>query len=47
MPIERVGLKDTFAETGPYFPMLEKYGLGVKDISAAAEKAIQRRGKTV
>lgn len=46
-PIERVGLKDTFAETGPYFPMLEKYGLGVKDISAAAEKAIQRRGKTV
>jgi len=44
-PIERVGIKDTFAETGPYFPLLDKYGLGVIDIVRAAHKAMRRKDR--
>jgi len=42
-PIERVGIKDTFTETGPYFALLDKYGLGVTDIVRAANKVIRRK----
>lgn len=39
-PVERVGLADTFAETGPYDALLEKYGMGVQAIVAAVHRAI-------
>jgi transketolase len=42
-PLERVGVKDTFAECGPYQELLEKYGLGVEAIVQAAERAIARK----
>lgn len=41
VPVQRIGLKDTFAETGPYADLLNKYGMSVADIVAAAKKAIQ------
>ena len=40
VPVVRVGLRDTFAETGPYFELLDKYGMGVLDITAAAKRAL-------
>jgi transketolase len=43
VPMERVGLADTFAETGPYNELMEKYGLGVDAILAAAERAVARK----
>ncbi len=39
VPVVRVGIRDRFAETGPYAALMDKYGLGVADIVAAAKKA--------
>ncbi len=44
VPLERIGLADTFAETGPYADLLDKYGMAVDDIIAAAKRAIERKG---
>jgi transketolase len=46
VPMERVGLADTFAETGPYSELLEKYGLGVGAIVRAAERAVTRKRRS-
>ncbi|MBA2561590.1 MAG: transketolase family protein [Chitinophagaceae bacterium] len=43
IPIEYVGTKDTFGESGPPLELLKKYGLDTPDIVVAAEKAIGRR----
>lgn len=38
-PMQRVGLKDTFAESGDYEELLSKFGMGASDIVAAAKRA--------
>ncbi len=43
VPIEYVGTKDTFGESGVPKDLLKKYGLDVPDIVAAAEKVISRK----
>ncbi len=43
VPLERVGLNDTFAETGPYAELLEKYGLSVKGILDAVNRVLSRK----
>jgi len=45
VPIEYVGTKDTFGESGTPKELLKKYGLDVPDIVAAAEKVMQRKKK--
>ena len=45
VPLERVGVNDAFAEFGPYLELLEKYGLGVDAIVAAAERALARKAQ--
>ncbi len=35
MPMKRIGLRDTFAESGPYRELLRKYGLDAASIEAA------------
>jgi transketolase len=40
VPVKRVGIADKFAETGPYFEMLDRYGMAVSDIVAAAREAM-------
>jgi len=42
-PVERVGLNDAFAETGPYEELLDAHGLSVETIAAAAERVIHRK----
>jgi transketolase len=42
--LERVGVSDTFTESGPYGALMDKYGLSVDDIVAAAQRAIARKG---
>jgi transketolase len=43
--VKRVGMADRFAETGPYFEMLDRYGMSVDDIAAAARQAlVAKRG---
>lgn len=45
VPLARVGLPDTFAETGPYLELLDRYGMSVADIVRAAHKALALKGK--
>jgi transketolase len=40
VPIKRLGIADKFAETGPYFEMLDRYGMSVENIAAAARQAL-------
>jgi transketolase len=44
VPIQRVGIKDRFAESGKYQELLTKYGLSVSDIVKAARAVIARKG---
>lgn len=43
IPIEYIGTKDTFGESGKPMELLKKYGLDVSDIVTAAEKVIARK----
>jgi transketolase len=43
VPIEYVGTKDTFGESGKPEDLLKKYGLDTPDIVAAAEKSMARK----
>jgi transketolase len=43
IPVEYVGTKDTFGESGTPAELLKKYGMDVPDIIAAAEKVMARK----
>ena len=43
IPMKRIGVRDTFAESGPYLDLLEKYGLSARHIEAAVEEVIERK----
>lgn len=43
VPIEFIGTKDVFGETGDPKELFEKYGLGVKDIKTAAKKVLRKK----
>lgn len=43
IPMERIGLRDTFAESGEYEELLEKYGLNTRHITEAARKVMGRK----
>ncbi len=44
VPMEVVGVKDTFGHSGPAEELLEKYGLTAAEVAAAAKRAIGRKG---
>ena len=43
VPMKRVGVRDTFAESGPYLAVLDKYGLSARHIAAAVEGVVRRK----
>ncbi|MDB9882810.1 transketolase family protein [Bacteroidia bacterium] len=43
LPVEMVAVNDSFGESGTPMELLEKYGLGVKDVIAAAKRAVSRK----
>jgi transketolase len=43
VPIEFVGMQDVYGESGKPSELIEKYGMGVKDIKAAVKKVISRK----
>ena len=43
IPMERIGVRDTFAESGPYLEVIDKYGLTARHIIAAVEKVLKRK----
>jgi transketolase len=44
IPMQIVGIRDTFAESGPYDEILEKYGLSARHIAHAVEQVVARKG---
>lgn len=44
VPMEMVGVKDTFGESGTPDQLLTKYGLDTPDVVAAVKRSIQRKG---
>jgi transketolase len=45
VPVERVGIADRFAESGPYPDLLDKYGMGVDAIAGAVERVLTRKAQ--
>ncbi len=43
VPQEFIGMQDVFGESGPSERLIEKYGMGVKDIVRAVKKVIRRK----
>ncbi|MCG8568660.1 MAG: transketolase family protein [Spirochaetes bacterium] len=43
IPMKRIGVKDTFAESAPYLDLLFKYGMAHPDIEKAAMEVIKRK----
>jgi len=43
IPMKRIGIRDTFAESGPYLALLKKYGLSAEHIVNAVEEVITRK----
>ncbi len=43
VPIEFIGIKDTFGESGNPDELIEKYEMGVQDIKKAVKKVISRK----
>jgi transketolase len=43
VPMKRIGIQDTFAESGPYLDLLDKYGLSAPHIAAAVEEVVGRK----
>jgi len=43
VPIEFIGLQNVFGESGPPKDLIEKYGMGVKDIKTAVAKVLKRK----
>jgi transketolase len=44
-PIEMVAVNDSFGESGTPMELMEKYGLGIKDVIAATKAVLARKGK--
>jgi transketolase len=42
IPMKRIGVRDTFAESGPYLDLIHKYGLTAPHIRQAALQIIER-----
>ncbi len=43
VPMRRIGVRDTFAESGPYLELLEKYGLSAGHIAQAVRDTLSRK----
>jgi transketolase len=43
VPMECIGIEDTFTESGDYEQLLSKYGLSAEDIVAGAERVLRRK----
>jgi transketolase len=43
IPMKRIGVRDTYAESGPYLDLLKKYGLSSEHIVKAVEVVVERK----
>lgn len=42
-PMEFVGMQDTFGESGKAAELIEKYGMGVKDVKSAVKRVLRKK----
>ena len=47
IPMQRIGVRDTFAESGPYLDLIDKYGLTWPHIMDAVRKVVERKAVAV
>ena len=47
VPVERVGVNDTFTESGPYADLLNKYGMSIDAIVAAVQRVAVRKQESL
>lgn len=45
VPMQRIGVRDTFAESGPYLEVIDKYGLTARHIVDAVLAVLKRTQK--
>jgi transketolase len=43
IPMQRIGVRDTFTESGPYLALLEKYGMSSRHIADAVRRVVARK----
>jgi transketolase len=43
IPMQRIGVRDTFAESGPYLEIIKKYGMSADHIAEAVEGVVARK----
>lgn len=43
VPVEKVGIKDCFTESGQYEKLIEAYGIGTEDVVLAAYRVLERK----
>jgi len=43
VPMKRIGVRDQFAESGPYLALLDKYGLSARHVAAAVRHVVARK----
>jgi transketolase len=43
VPMRRIGIRDTFAESGPYLALLERYGLAAQHILHAVREVVAHK----
>jgi transketolase len=46
IPMQRIGLRDTFAESGPYLALLDKYGMSARHIAEAVGTVVGRKERS-
>ena len=44
IPMQRIGMRNGFAESGPYLEILSKYGMSAEHIASAVQKVVDRKG---
>jgi transketolase len=47
VPFDNLGIEDTFAESGNYYKVIDKYGISHKQIAAAAERVAVKKTQEV
>lgn len=43
IPMKRIGVRDTFTESGPYLDLIDKYGLSARHITGAVTQVLERK----
>jgi transketolase len=46
VPMQRIGVRDLFAESGPYLEIIDKYGLTARHIEKAVLKVVARKNRS-